>query len=113
MLFIIIFFLASFDVPVTKEVITVPLPVAIYSTLAFLGVLISSVYLPLVGQGKYRPWGYINRLTGYYPVEHINRSGNSPQIIEAGLLKKGDDSPTIEEKLGIYLEKFGKAKYSN
>ncbi|EXX65527.1 hypothetical protein RirG_132390 [Rhizophagus irregularis DAOM 197198w] len=107
---------ASFDVPVTTEVITITIPVAIYSTLTFLGVLITSVYLPLVGQGKYRPWGYINRLTGYYPVEHISRSGNSPQIIEAGLLKKGDDSPTIptiEEKLGIYLEKIGKAKYSN
>jgi hypothetical protein len=86
---------------------------AIFNTLSFLGILIGSVYLPLVGQGRYRPWGYINRVTGYYPVEHLNRSGNSPQITEAGLLKKGDDVPTIEERLEIYLDKIGQAKYSN
>ncbi|GET04245.1 hypothetical protein GLOIN_2v1479187 [Rhizophagus clarus] len=104
---------ASFDVPITKEVITVTIPVAIFNVITFLGVLIGSVYLPLVGQGKYRPWGFINRLTGYYPVEHINRSGDSPQITEAGLLKKGGNGPTIEEKLEIYLDKIGNARYSN
>jgi len=92
----------------------------IFNAVSFLGVLFGSVYLPLVGQGKYRPWGYINRLAGYYPIEHVKRSEKSPQIIEAGLLKKNDekndggqnnDGPTIEEKLEIYLDKIGKAKY--
>ncbi|RIA99673.1 hypothetical protein C1645_730749 [Glomus cerebriforme] len=111
---------ASFDVEVSRDVRTTTIWSIIFSSLTFLGVLIGNIYIPLIGRGKYRPWGYINRLIGYYPIEHIQRSLKSPHLIEDGLLKNNDnniiklgDSPRIEEKLEIYLDRIEKANYSN
>lgn len=90
----------------------------IFSSLTFLGVLIGNIYIPLIGRGKFRPWGYINRFTGYYPIENIKQSGkadhSSLNNIESGLLKQsnGPNGPGIEEILEIYLDRVEKAKYS-
>jgi len=79
-----------------------------------LGVLYSA-YLPIVGRGRYRPWGILHSIAHYYPVEHIKQKGETGLGTkeEAGLVTKEEVAPTIDERLDIYLDRFRKAKYDN
>lgn len=71
--------------------------------------LIGSVYIPLVGPGKYRPWGFLNILFHYYPVRNISR------VEEGEILKEEKDGikPEISDILRIYLDKVEIAQYKN
>ncbi|CAG8620251.1 488_t:CDS:2 [Funneliformis mosseae] len=98
----------SFDVVQTQDVQIVTIWSILSNCFTLLGVLIGSVYFPFVGHGKYRPWGYINRLIGYYPIEHIKRSyfdKDSRNDLEQ------NNVPKLDERLEIYLEKFGRSRY--
>ncbi|CAG8644543.1 547_t:CDS:2 [Cetraspora pellucida] len=68
--------------------------------------------------GRYRPWGLINSLLHYFPVEHMKEKGNELVIQEEGLKGDGNmnisektNEPSISEILKIYLDKFELAKY--
>ncbi|CAG8449912.1 2843_t:CDS:2 [Cetraspora pellucida] len=107
----------SFDIAITTDVVNIgPWDVIIFSV-TLLGVL-SGFYFALVGRGRYRPWGLINYILRYFPVEHMKEKGSDLFIQEEG--RKGDGSmnisektnePNISEILKIYLDRFELAKY--
>ncbi|CAI2187455.1 4598_t:CDS:2 [Funneliformis geosporum] len=100
----------SFDVVYTIDVPKATIWSILSNCFTLLGVLIGSVYFPFVGHGKYRSWGFINRLVGYYPIEHIRRSYSENDKGPRNDLEQ-NNVPKLEERLEIYLEKFGHARY--
>ncbi|CAG8644549.1 548_t:CDS:2 [Cetraspora pellucida] len=81
-------------------------------------IAITTDVVNIVGRGRYRPWGLINYILRYFPVEHVKEKGSDLFIQEEG--RKGDGSmnisektnePNISEILNIYLDRFELAKY--
>ncbi|CAG8648141.1 14535_t:CDS:2 [Acaulospora morrowiae] len=98
----------SFNVFRTTEVQSTTWWTIIIHSVTFIGILFGSVYVPLVGRGKYRPWGFLHMALGYYPIEHI-----SPSDEEKQHMSTNEMDPSLFERLKVYLEKIDIAKYEN
>ncbi|CAG8499592.1 2646_t:CDS:2 [Diversispora eburnea] len=95
---------------VTTDVINTTWWTVLINSFTLIGVLFSSIYFPLIGAGKFRPWGFLYVLFNYYPVKEITK------IEEEGRLSKGEDDtnssrPGISEVLRLYLDKIEIAQY--
>ncbi|CAG8512295.1 5236_t:CDS:2 [Paraglomus occultum] len=106
---------ASFDIHQTTSVRNTTVWTIIRDSFTLLGVLYGSIYVTLIGPGKFRPWGHLHNILRYYPVEHIKNKGVSGEALvrdkhvpeERGL----EQRPTLDETLGVFLEKFAYSKY--
>ncbi|RHZ57001.1 hypothetical protein Glove_395g76 [Diversispora epigaea] len=101
----------TFNIAVTRDVINISWWTVLVNSFTLIGVLFSSIYVPLIGTGKFRPWGFLNILFNYYPVKNISR------IEEEGRISKEEDTislrPEMSDILRIYLDKIEIARYKH
>ncbi|CAG8457965.1 3941_t:CDS:2 [Dentiscutata erythropus] len=108
---------ASFDVSIVTDVVLIDPWTVVILSVTLLGVLFN-FYFVLVGRGRYRPWGFINYILRYFPIEHIKERGGELSTQEEGLKSDTNmnfsekvNEPSISEILRIYLDKSELAKY--
>ncbi|CAG8609419.1 10494_t:CDS:2 [Paraglomus brasilianum] len=102
---------ASFDIHQTRSVQNTTIWTIIRDSFTLLGVLYGSIYISLIGPGKFRPWGHLHGILRYYPIEHIKNKDVSGEALvkdkDMGLAQR----PTLDETLGVFLERYSLAKY--